>query len=259
MPPLDALVRWLPNGSDAVLVLSKKGSQVPLEPLLDPIASLLPSELTGLFLDARSLRDVLSAAAGPPNGPVLIRCEGKGMEGSTVFARIDGGTEALSARAKPNALGLRVSATGSDDVSLVVLSSYEVALAKQSGVDALSNAVASSNRGHPVALGGQSLVESPALLAEAWVLTRHAETDARGIVSVHVRVDEVGRGVGLSLRIRSLAGQTDKLRDLFKRTTATAKGPLAPSYKKARMKIDGGELVVDVSIGRDVLKKFGGR
>lgn len=82
MSPLDALVRWLPNGSDAVLLLSKKGAQAPLEALLDPVAPLLPPELTGLFLDARSLRDVLSTAAGTPNGPVLIRREGAGMEGS---------------------------------------------------------------------------------------------------------------------------------------------------------------------------------
>ncbi len=254
---LAALMAWVPNDSNAVMVCAKK-TTAPMDTLLTPLRDVLPAELFALASGVHTLPSSFRGIAGDgaEDGLVVVRTEGTDAQAkkSGVFF-VPKGTKQLTKTGK------KISGLATKDNTIMNMESWtevalddtHVAMVPRDRVEPFALAVTGRKTGQPLALKGTEPQLTPALVAEAWVVPTAAGTlDGYGVAFADLRLDEIGGGdLAMHLVLTSALGDQDKMAKAIRDAIKKAEGPAAADYKKARVTTgDNNTLTLDMTFAK---------
>ena len=252
-----ALVAYMPNDSNAVMLCAKK-TTAPMDKLLEPLREALPAELFALASQIHTLPSSLRSVAedGAEDGLVLVRTEGTGLDAkkSGVFFAPKGTKQLAKTGKKVSGLGTKDNTImNMESWTEVALDDAHVAMVPRDRVEAFAVAVSARKTGQPLALKGTEPQLSPALVAEAWVApTAAGSMEGYGIAFADLRLEETtGGDLAMHLVLTAALGVQEKAAKAVRDAIKKAEGVAAADYKKARVATgDNNTLTVDMTFAK---------
>ena len=245
---VEALVAWMPNESNAVMLCGKKSAQ-PVDKMLAPMRGAVPTELYALVSGLGVLPTSLRNAAGDDgDGPIVVRLEDAATGKKSAILYAAKGTKGITGR---KVSGLRTKdnmVLGMETWSQIAIDDSHVALVPREKVEDFVKPVVARKTGEPLALTGQKPAMTPTLLAAAWVVPTSSPTDAFTAADASLRLDEAASGeLTLHVAMNAAAGERDKMNKAVRDALAKAEGPNAADYRRARVQTLEDELTFDVT------------
>lgn len=237
---LAALMAWMPNDANAVMVCAKP-TTAPMDKLLWPLRDVLPAELFALVTGVHTLPAAMRSVAGDglADGLVLVRAEGTGPDatksgvlfvpkGTKHLAKGPGTRRVSGLAAKDNAV------LSMESWTELALDDTHAALVPRARVDAFATAVTGRKTGQPAALKGAEPQLGASLVAEAWVAPTGAGTmDGFGVAFADLRLEETPSGdLAMHLVLTAALGDQDKLAKALQDAVRKAEGG---DYRHARV------------------------
>ena len=237
----EALVAWMPNDANAVMVCAKKTS-APMDKLLLPLQEVLPSELfslaTGVHTLPASFRGV--AGDGAEDGLVLIRAEGTDAQSkkSGVFFAPKGTKSLVKTGRKVSGLATKDNTImNMESWTEIALDDAHVAMVPRDRVEGFALAVSGRKTGQPVALKGTEPQLTPALVAQAWVVpTAAGSMEGFGVAFADLRLEETTAGdLAMHVVLTAALGDQEKVAKALRGAVQKADGVATADYRKARV------------------------
>jgi hypothetical protein len=253
----EALVAWMPNDANAVMVCAKK-TTAPMDRLLQPLQEVLPSELLSLATGVHTLPSSFRGVAGDgaDDGLVLVRTEGTDAQSKKtgVFFAPKGTKSLVKTGRKVSGLATKDNTImNMESWTEVALDDAHVAMVPRDRVEGFALAVSGRKTGQPVALKGTEPQLTPTLVAEAWVVpTAAGSMEGFGVAFADLRLDETTAGdLAMHVVLTAALGDQEKLAKALKAAVQKADGVAAADYRKARVATgDNNTVTLDVAFAR---------